>query len=49
MGIAETGGHAKMLVEDGKVKLNGNVEERKRAKLRPGDQVEVDGKVFLMT
>lgn len=42
--IAESGGHAKIMVEDGEVKLNGVVEFRKRAKLRPGDQVETSGK-----
>ena len=42
--IAESGGHAKMMVEDGEVKLNGQVEFRKRAKLRVGDVVETAGK-----
>ena len=37
--IAATGGHAKLLVEDGEVQLNGQVEYRKRAKLRAGDIV----------
>ena len=44
MRIAESGGHAKMLVEDGEARLNGNPESRKRAKLRPGDVVEIFGK-----
>jgi ribosome-associated protein len=48
LGIAETGGHAKIIVEDGLVKLNGVVEERKRAKLRAGDKVEVDGQTIVM-
>ena len=39
--IAETGGHAKMMVEEGEVFLNGVREFRKRAKLRPGDKVKV--------
>ena len=39
--IAETGGHAKMMVEEGEVLLNGVREFRKRAKLRPGDKVKV--------
>jgi len=42
--IAESGGHAKIMVEDGEVKLNGVVESRKRAKLRPGDVVETSDK-----
>ncbi|CAN5213509.1 hypothetical protein BH09BAC5_BH09BAC5_13150 [soil metagenome] len=48
LGIAETGGHAKIIVEDGLIKLNGETESRKRAKLRPGDKVEVDGGVIIM-
>ena len=42
--IAESGGHAKIMVEEGEVKLNGEIEFRKRAKLRPGDLVETSGK-----
>jgi ribosome-associated protein len=41
LGIAETGGHAKMMVEAGEVLMNGKPEFRKRAKLRDGDEVEV--------
>jgi ribosome-associated protein len=44
MRIAESGGHAKIMVEDGEVKLNGHIESRKRAKLRVGDMVEVGAK-----
>jgi ribosome-associated protein len=44
MRIAESGGHAKIMVEDGEVKLNGQVEHRKRAKLRIGDTVEIGAK-----
>ncbi|MFN5032524.1 MAG: RNA-binding S4 domain-containing protein [Flavobacteriia bacterium] len=42
LGIAETGGHAKMIVEDGEVLRNGEVELRKRAKLIPGDVIELE-------
>ena len=41
--IAQSGGHAKIMVEEGEVQLNGEVEYRKRAKLRPGDVVETSG------
>jgi ribosome-associated protein len=41
--LAQSGGHAKTMVDEGEVKLNGEVEYRKRAKLRPGDQVETSG------
>ena len=42
-GIAQTGGHAKMIVDDGTVKRNGAIELRKRAKLIAGDKIEVEG------
>ncbi|MEI6277386.1 MAG: RNA-binding S4 domain-containing protein [Prolixibacteraceae bacterium] len=44
--IASSGGEAKMMVEDGEVKLNGNPESRKRAKLRPGDVIQIFGKTI---
>ncbi len=39
--IAQTGGHAKIIVEDGEVLRNGQPEYRKRAKLVKGDTLEV--------
>lgn len=39
--IAQTGGHAKMMVEEGLIKLNGEPEFRKRKKLRAGDIIEL--------
>ena len=42
LGIAETGGHAKMIVEDGVIIRNGEQELRKRAKLIPGDEIKLD-------
>ena len=46
LGIAETGGHAKAMVDEGEVTLNGVQELRKRAKLRNGDKVEVLGEII---
>jgi len=40
--IAQTGGHAKILIEDGEVSVNGEQEYRKRKKLRKGDVVEME-------
>ena len=40
--IAQSGGHAKMMVEEGLVKINGELESRKRKKLRNGDVVEME-------
>ena len=44
LGIAETGGHARMIIDQGEVQVNGQTELRKRAKLRDGDEVEVSGR-----
>jgi len=42
-GIAETGGMAKQMVEEGLIKCNGIVEDRKRLKVKKGDLVEFEG------
>ena len=42
LGIAETGGHAKHIVDSGVVIRNGMVETRRRAKLIPGDLIQVE-------
>lgn len=47
-GIAETGGQAKLMVEEGLVQVNGQVEMRKRAKLLPGSKVVADGIVIIL-
>lgn len=41
-GIAQTGGHAKFIVEEELVYRNGELETRKRAKLVVGDVIEVE-------
>ena len=41
--LAESGGNAKFLIQGGKVKVNGEVETRRRRKLVHGDVVEVGG------
>ncbi len=46
--IAQTGGHAKIIVENGEVIRNGEQEFRKRAKLRVGDEIEVLGKNIII-
>ena len=43
LNLAESGSHAKFLVEDGVVIRNGEVEYRKRAKIRSGDAIECSG------
>ena len=47
--IASTGGHAKYLIQEGVVKVNGEVETRRGKKLVPGDVVEVEGNQITLT
>jgi ribosome-associated protein len=46
-GVASTGGQAKVLIQSGEVKVNGEIDTRRRRKLKAGDVVEVDGNKFL--
>ncbi len=41
-GLCDTGGFAKELVQQGSVKVNGEVCTMRGKKLRPGDKVQVD-------
>lgn len=45
-GIASTGGEAKMMVEESEVKVNGQLENRKRYKVRKGDKIEAREEVI---
>lgn len=45
-GAVETGGQAKLLVQRGQVKVNGETETRRGRKLREGDTVALEGKTF---
>ena len=40
--ISQSGGHAKLLVEEEAIKVNGEVELRKRRKLRKGDVIQYE-------
>jgi ribosome-associated protein len=40
-GIAQTGGHAKILISDGFIEVNGDIENRRSRKLQHGDQINV--------
>ena len=46
-GYADTGGEAKMMVADGLIAVNGEAEQRKRRKLRSGDEVNINGEVSI--
>lgn len=43
LGWVDTGGEAKIRIEDGEVMVNGETEFRKRCKLRNGDNVQFQG------
>jgi ribosome-associated protein len=46
--LVYSGGEAHQLVDEGLVKLNGTVENRRRAKIRPGDKVQVGSEIILV-
>jgi ribosome-associated protein len=47
-GLAETGGQAKLLIQSGKVKVNGVVETRRKKRLKEGDTIQVGEEVFTL-
>ncbi|MHB8868555.1 MAG: RNA-binding S4 domain-containing protein [Thermoleophilia bacterium] len=47
-GVVGTGGHAKVLIDEGEVAVNGDVERRRGRKLRAGDIVTVAGDEFVV-
>ena len=42
-GVVETGGEAKVLIQEGAVTVNGEVCAMRGQKLRPGDRASLDG------
>ena len=46
-GVADTGGQAFLMVDDGIVKLNGKLVTEKRKKVFPGDVVNIDDQIEL--
>ncbi len=44
--VAQTGGHAKILIQDGEVKVNNELCFQRGKKLHPGDEVEIYGKIY---
>ena len=47
-GLVETGGEAKLLIQEGQVKVNGEVCTMRGKKIRPGDKVELGGNALLV-
>ena len=46
VGVASTGGEAKLMIQDGDVKVNGEIETRRGRKLVTGDSVIVQGATY---
>ena len=47
-GTVGTGGEAKLLIQNGEVRVNGEVCSLRGKKLYPGDRVELDGQIFVV-
>jgi ribosome-associated protein len=45
-GLVQTGGEAQIVVTEGEVKYNGEVDYRKRLKVKQGDIVEFNGETI---
>ena len=47
-GVAETGGEAKLAIQNGEVKVNGELCTMRGKKLHPGDRAELDGQTLIV-
>lgn len=47
-GLASSGGEAKQVIDMALVKVNGEVETRKRRKMMSGDMIEFDGACLVL-
>ena len=47
-GLVYTGGHAKMVIQNGEVKVNGEICAMRGKKLRSGDKVEFENNGFII-
>ncbi len=43
-GLVSTGGQAKLVIQAGRVQVNGLIERRRKKKLKAGDQVTFNGR-----
>ena len=48
-GLVDSGVDAKYIIQDGLVKVNGEIETRRGKKIVPGDTIEYDGKTVEVT
>jgi len=47
-GAVETGGDAKLIIQEGRVLVNGEVCTMRGKKMRPGDKASIDGELELV-
>ena len=47
-GSVESGGQAKIVIQNGEVLVNGTVETRRGRKLQTGDKVSFNGQIFIV-
>ena len=47
-GMVGTGGQAKLVIQGGKVLVNGEVETRRKKKLKQGDEVTFNGETLVV-
>ena len=47
--IVNSGGEAKILIQQGLIKVNGEIETRRRKQLFAGDRVEFEGNEFVLS
>lgn len=47
-GLVETGGEAKLAIQNGEVTVNGEICTMRGKKLRPGDRAELDGETLVV-
>ena len=45
-GLASSGGHAKVMIANGEVRVNGEVDTRRGRKVRGGDRVQLAGQTI---
>ena len=48
MQMVATGGQAKLMIQDGEVSVNGEVETRRGRKLVTGDRIELEGQIWVV-
>jgi ribosome-associated protein len=48
MGLIDSGGMAKIVIAEGRVKVDGMIEQRRRCKIRTGQKVEFEGRTIVV-